>query len=290
VRSSRNSSRSRRLPADGMLHSSEDISNLRGKIWRYYREYGRSFPWRDTDDPYRIFVSELMLQQTQTERVLKKYGPFVETFGSFAELAAAPLTSVLQMWSGLGYNRRALGLKESATIIHTDYRDQVPSETADLLRLPMVGPATAGSLQAFVHNIPSVFIETNIRRVIIHFFFREREEVRDREVMEYTAALLDAENPRHWYYALMDYGVYLKYAVPNPNRKSAHYQRQAPFENSNRQIRGALLSLLLRNGQMSTRQIREELTRFEPNRIEKCLRHLEDEGFLAAEGESYRIK
>lgn len=273
-----------------MLRSSEDISALREKIWRYYREYGRSFPWRDTDDPYRIFVSELMLQQTQTERVLKKYGPFVETFGSFAELAEAPLAGVLQMWSGLGYNRRALGLKESAAIIHRDYGDEVPTGTADLLRLPMVGPATTGSLQAFVHNLPSVFIETNIRRVIIHFFFKDREEVRDREVLEYAADLLDTKNPRHWYYALMDYGVYLKYAVPNPNRKSAHYQRQAPFENSDRQIRGALLSLLVRNGGMSIGQLHDALARFEYSRVEKCLRHLEDEGFLAAEGESYRIK
>ncbi len=273
-----------------MLHSSKVISDLREKIWKYYREYGRSFPWRDTDDPYRIFVSELMLQQTQTERVLKKYGPFVETFSSFAELAAAPLTGVLQLWSGLGYNRRALGLKESAEIIHTDYGGDVPSETADLLRLPMVGPATAGSLQAFVHNLPSVFIETNIRRVIIHFFFKDRKEVHDREVMEYAAALLDTKSPRHWYYALMDYGVYLKYAVPNPNRRSAHYHRQAPFENSDRQIRGALLSLLVSNGEMNAGQICEALTRFETGRVEKCLRHLAKEGFLAAEGDSYRIK
>lgn len=272
-----------------MFPSKTVILGFREKVWQYYREYGRLFPWRETDDPYSIFVSELMLQQTQTGRVLKKYEPFLQEFGSFGELAEAPLSRVLQMWSGLGYNRRALGLKQSSEIIHNRYQDRLPSDRHELIQLPMIGPATAGSLQAFVYNKPSVFIETNIRRVILHHFFPQREEVRDNEILSFVTAVLDEDDPRHWYYALMDYGVYLKNAVPNPNRRSAHYQRQPPFQNSNRQIRGKLVSLLARNSGMSLEEIHTRLEHFEISRIEGCLRRLEEEGFIAAEDELYRI-
>jgi len=273
-----------------MIVPQDDVSAFREKIWNYYREYGRYFPWRDTEDPYSIFVSELMLQQTQTERVLKKYEPFIEEFRGYAALAAAPLSRVLEMWSGLGYNRRALGLKQSAEIIHSRYHDCLPSSTEQLLGLPMIGPATAGSLQAFVYNLPSVFIETNIRRVIIHHFFHGAEQVRDNEVLRYVEAVLDRSAPRQWYYALMDYGVHLKFSIPNPNRRSAHYQKQAPFEDSNRQIRGQLLSLLLREKKMPGADIMKALKRFERDRIEECLQQLESEGFLSAEKEIYRIR
>ena len=272
-----------------MLCTSEEVSRFREQIWTYYRKHGRSFPWRETDNPYHIFVSEIMLQQTQTDRVLGKYGPFLDEFPTFKALAEAPLSRVLALWSGLGYNRRALGLKRSAEIIHRTYRDSLPCETEELLRLPMIGPATAGSLQAFVFNLPSVFIETNIRRVIIHHFFSDCEEIRDRDVMEYVEAVLDRNEPRGWYYAMMDYGVYLKRAVPNPNRRSAAYHRQAPFENSDRQIRGALLKLLVRHGSLPVEDVYAALEIYEKSRVERCLQTLECEGFIAAENQVYRI-
>lgn len=267
-----------------------EIREFRKKIWDYYRRYGRPFPWRETDDPYSILVSELMLQQTQTERVMKKYGPFLEEFPDWAALAGAPLSRVLQMWSGLGYNRRALGLKGIAEIVHRERAGELPDDPDFLISLPMVGPATVGSLQAFIFNRPVAFIETNIRRVIIHHFFSDSEGVHDREVLEYVGFVLDEADPRHWYYALMDYGVYLKYAITNPNRKSLHYRRQSPFENSKRQIRGRLITLLTEKGPLPEDYIHELLSGFEKKRVAGCLKELAGEGFLTAERGYYGIR
>ncbi len=267
----------------------DTVYNFRTRIWNYYREYGRLFPWRDTDDPYEILVSELMLQQTQTERVLKKYGPFLDRFPDYAALAHAELGEVLALWQGLGYNRRALGLKRIAELVHTSYSDTLPDDPEILQSFPMIGVATAGSLQAFVFQKPVSFIETNIRRVILHHFFAEEECVRDTRIMEVVSQVLDTSNPRHWYYALMDYGVYLKYAIPNPNRRSAHYRRQSPFENSNRQIRGALLRVMNGAGPLTKGEICVKMDSFEDERVLSCLAELEREGFIAAENETYRI-
>lgn len=266
------------------------IQRFQQRIWEYFREYGRPFPWRDTDDPYEILVSELMLQQTQTERVLKKYQPFLDRFPNYRALAEAPLSAVLTLWQGLGYNRRALGLKKIAETVHSQYGDCLPSDEDTLLRLPMIGPATAGSLQSFIFQKPVAFIETNIRRVILFFFFENEEQVQDSEVLNVVEQVVDTDDPRHWYYALMDYGVYLKFAVPNPNRRSAHYRRQAPFENSNRQIRGAVLRLITAEGPLRKADVLQQLNGFENDRISRCLVELEREGFIAAEKETYRIK
>jgi len=231
-----------------------------------------------------------MLQQTQTERVIKKYQPFLDRFPTFKSLAEAPLGEVLQLWQGLGYNRRALGLKKTAEFVHREFDDSLPDDPETLITFPMIGPGTVGSLQAFVFRKPVAFIETNIRRVILFFFFQDEEYVKDAEVLRVVEQVLDTQDPRHWYYALMDYGVHLKYAVPNPNRRSAHYRTQAPFENSNRQIRGALLRLITAEGPLSKQKLCGELDRFEDERITLCLEELEREGFIPAESESYRIR
>jgi len=269
---------------------SEAVRLLRQKIWTYYRENGRSFPWRQTDDPYQIMVSELMLQQTQTERVLKKYQRFLERFPDFPALASAPTVEVLRLWSGLGYNRRALGLKRSAEMICRRYGGRLPEREEQLLSLPMVGPATAGALQAFVFHRPVAFVETNIRRVILHFFFPRSEKVPEKAILTRTAEVLDPEDPRHWYYAMMDYGVYLKNAVVNPNRRSAVYRRQSPFENSNRQIRGRILAVMTAEGEMEIEKLHGKLD-FSAQRIRKALDQLVEEGFVLAESSGrYRIR
>lgn len=148
------------------------ITGFRSMVWEYYRTEGREFPWRDTRDPFAIFISEIMLQQTQTHRVLPKYTAFLEAFRSFSALAAADLADVLSLWTGLGYNRRAKYLRDAARIIMERFAGQLPTDPAELQQLPGVGPNTAGSLAAFVHDSPVVFIETNIRRVYLHYFFR----------------------------------------------------------------------------------------------------------------------
>ncbi len=219
----------RASPTEFRTLSKAQISTFRREVLKYYRAHGRDFPWRRTDDPYNVLVSEVMLQQTQVGRVLAKWGPFVATFPDFASLAAAPLVDVLTSWRGLGYNRRALYLKEIACAVMERYAGRLPDSQDELVRLPGIGPNTAGAIIAFAFNRPAVFIETNIRSVFIHHFFPEQDSVRDAQILPLIKATLDRDNPRIWYWALMDYGVMLKETTGNPSRRSAHHARQSPF-------------------------------------------------------------
>jgi len=185
-----------------------------------------------------------MLQQTQVDRVVQKYEEFIACFPDFNSLAKAPLRNILQAWQGMGYNRRALYLKKTAEEVAGKFNGRMPGTVEALTGLPGIGRNTACSIAAFAFNKPVVFIETNIRSVFIHFFFSDRTDVHDREILPLVEKVLDAENPRQWYSALMDYGVMLKKTHPNPSRKSAHHQKQSKFEGSNRQVRGMIIRIL----------------------------------------------
>lgn len=225
------------------------VADFRTTIWDYYRCAGRSFEWRHTHDPYHIFISEVMLQQTQTYRVAPKYQNFIQRFPDVHSLANASLKEVLEQWQGLGYNRRGMYLHNAAQQIVNQYGGIIPSDPQLLIALPGIGPYTAASICAFAYNKPTVFIETNIRAVFIYFFFANQEKVHDKQIMPLVETMLDATNPREWYYALMDYGVMLKKMLPNPSRKSAHHVKQSKFEGSDRQIRGMILRVLMKTQQ-----------------------------------------
>ena len=216
-------------------------------ILTYYRAHGRTtIPWRKTHDPYKILVSEIMLQQTQVSRVLLKYKSFLQKFPTVDTLAAAPLADVLREWQGLGYNRRGMYLKKCAEIVVKDFGGKFPKDLKILKSLPGIGPATAGDILAFAWNLPAVVIETNIRSVFIHFFFKDRTGISDKEILPFIERTLPSGNIREWYYALMDYGAYLKTSEKtNPSRRSKHHTKQSRFEGSHRQKRAALLKLLL---------------------------------------------
>jgi A/G-specific adenine glycosylase len=231
------------LPLAGSF-SALNISEFQNEIKRYYKKYARMQPWRYASDSYHVFVSEIMLQQTQVPRVLLKFPGFIERFPSYQSLASASLEEVIAAWQGLGYNRRARFLRESAIRICTEYGGILPDDPNILKTLPGIGSATAGSLCAFSYNLPVIFIETNIRRVFIYSFFKE-EIVQDACLYPLVESALERDNPREWYYALMDYGTMLAKVVNNPNRRSAHYTRQSAFEGSDRQIRGAVLRALI---------------------------------------------
>lgn len=220
------------------------MEKFKSTIWDYYKEHKRTFAWRHEPDPYKIVISEIMLQQTQTYRVAPKYEEFVTRFPTIELLAEASLFDVLKVWQGLGYNRRAKFLHLLAQKVVTDYQGKIPACHVTLQTLPGIGWATAGSICAFAFNQPTVFIETNIRAVYIHFFGENKTEIKDKELLPIIAATIDQENSREWYYALMDYGVMLKSTQPNPSRKSAHHAKQSRFEGSDRQIRGMILKLL----------------------------------------------
>lgn len=230
-------------------------------ILDFFKNNRRDFPWRQTTDPYKILVSEVMLQQTQTSRVAQKYEKFIEQFPDFSALAAASLREVLSAWQGLGYNRRALYLKKTAeTVVHA-WGGILPTDPEKLIKLPGIGKATAHAISAFAFHKPVSFIETNIRTVFIYFFFRRRRHaVPDAELLPYIEKALNQQNPREWYYALMDYGVMLKEKYPHLNKKSAHYKKQSPFVGSNRQLRGKMLKLLLKRKNVSEKFLSSFLT------------------------------
>lgn len=257
----------------------EQIQHFRDIIWHYFNLHGRTFEWRETNDEYNIFVSEVMLQQTQTQRVIDKYRLFIERFPNFKILAEAPLRDLLISWQGLGYNRRALYLQKSAQIISNDYSGILPKTPEILITLPGIGKATAGSICAFAFNKPTVFIETNIRSVFIHHFFSGKTSIHDKEVYPLIQETLDIIRPRLWYYALMDYGVMLKKNIKNPSRKSIHYTRQSSFSGSDRQVRGKILKILTQEMMLSQDQI-VSMLKENPERIERILNDLCNEGFI----------
>ncbi len=234
--------------------SERDVEAFRGVIYRYYERHGRSFPWRDTTDPYRILVSEVMLQQTQTSRAVPKYHRFIERFPDVQTLASASLQDVLEAWQGLGYNRRAMHLRQAAMDIVERYGGVVPSDEAALRSLPGIGPYTAAAVRAFAFNLPAIVMDTNVRTVYIHFFFPGRDAVADGDIRPLVETTLDRDNPGRWYSALMDYGAMLKQRHDNPGRKSTSYTRQSRFVDSDRQIRGAIIRLLL-DGPMEPRTL-----------------------------------
>jgi A/G-specific adenine glycosylase len=218
------------------------------EIWNYYHENGRhDLPWRQpiadgTFDPYRIMVSELMLQQTQVSRVIGKYGAFLDHFPTVHDLARAQIGDVLREWQGLGYNRRAKYLWQAA--LRIDAMTQFPSTARDLTGLQGVGINTAGAIMAYAFNLPAIFIETNIRTVYIHHFFKDSDAITDREVVALVEQTVDHEHPREFYWALMDYGSYLKSSIGNLSKASMHYTKQSKFEGSRRQIRGLVIRAL----------------------------------------------
>ena len=258
-------------------------------VTAFYEAKGRhDMEWRHTTDPYKIVVSEVMLQQTQVPRVAVIYPKFIERFPDFAALAAAEQADLLAAWQGMGYNRRALNLQKLAGVIVNEYNGTVPQDPAVLATLPGIGPATSCSIAAFAFNRPVVFIETNIRRVFIHYFFDDDKIVDDSELLPLVAAMLP-ENSREWYWALMDLGTALKSSVKNPNQRSRHYTKQKTFEGSDRKIRGSVLKKMLEQKRGSPDVFAKEMNE-EPARVRGIMEKMAGEGFFVRESETvYRV-
>ncbi len=256
---------------------------FRSAVYELYRKKGRTFPWRSHVTDYTVFVSELMLQQTQTDRVVEKYLAFVERYPDFEALDKASLQQVLSMWQGLGYNRRALYLKRSAGILVSQYNGIIPDDVYQLQRLPGIGKATARSILAFARNRPVVFLETNVRTVYLWFFFADNAvSISDQVLEELVEITLDRHNPREWYSALMDCGAWIKKHVGNISRKSSSYRTQSRFEGSDRQIRGRILRLFTDSAQLSAQEIHEAINE-DRDRVQRILTSLCKEGFMVTE-------
>jgi len=232
-------------PPDGA-----DLERLRATVLARGRELYRDLPWRRTRDPYAIWVSEVMLQQTQVARVDGRWQRWLERFPTVDALAAADAADVLEEWQGMGYNRRALALRSAAEAVSAA-GGVMPRDAEGLVALPGIGPATAAGIRAFAYNEHAVYLETNVRSVLIHELFPGVDGVSDKELVPIVDATCPADDsdptddPRTWYYALLDYGSHLKRTVGNPSRRSKSHVRQSRFEGSHRQKRAELVRILL---------------------------------------------
>lgn len=307
-----------RQPAGAVAGLEAFRALVRAEGLRLYRD----LPWRRARDPYAIWLSEVMLQQTQVPRVETRWPAWLEQFPSVFALAEAPTSEVLAAWQGMGYNRRALALKAAAEQVVRDYDGEFPRETDRLVALPGIGPATAQGIRSFAFDLPGVYLETNVRTVLLHHLFPDVPAVPDKELVPLAeatcpavpeeptgargpyAAPLDAQDtPRAWYYALLDYGAFLKKTVPNPSRRSKAYTRQSKFEGSRRQKRAAIVRLLLDAQAHAEGPLRDEAIAARLNEAERAagrdavpvafvrelLGDLAREGFCSNEGDAWRI-
>lgn len=272
--------------------SPKQIHDFQKMIWDFYKANGRDFAWRRTTDPYKIVVSEIMLQQTQTSRVAEKFPEFLKRFPNFKALSVSTPAEVILAWQGLGYNRRALFLRALSQKVVTDHSGKLPQDPEKLIKLPGIGKNTAGSVAAFAFNQPTVFIETNIRSVFLHYFFPGKTDVPDTDLIPLITATIPQDNPREWYWALMDLGVSIKKSQPNPSRASKHHTKQSKFIGSKRQVRGAILRELATQPLTEALLIKEltSLSPLSPEEFKTIITSLIKEGFIAKNGSKLNLK
>lgn len=262
---------------------------FRNLVWKHYKEQGRyTLPWRKTSDPYRILVSEVMLQQTQVDRVIPYYKAFLTRFPSVRALAAAPLKDVLALWQGLGYNRRAKMLHEAAKVVVRDHRGIIPKDAFILKTLPGVGPYTASAVAVFSSNADELLIETNIRTVITHHFFPTTKVVEDTEVLKVLQKVHPKGQARMWYAALMDYGSFLKRTGVRINNRAKGYTKQSAFKGSLREVRGAILRALL-EGSATMPALLRAIGSERKDQLTKALDALIQEGVVTNAGARFSL-
>jgi len=259
---------------------SDSIQKFRRDVWNYYRAHGRNdLPWRKTTDPYKILVSEVMLQQTQVPRVIEKYKSFIKKFPNVRALAKAPLSEVLKEWSGLGYNRRAKYLRDAAVMIVNEHSGVFPHEYPSLRAIPGVGQYTANAVRVFAFDEPEVLIETNVRTAIIHHFLGRKNNIEDEEIERIAAQTAVQQDPREWHSALFDYGAHLKQLGVRTNLQSAQYIRQPKFQDSIREARGEVL-----------RQLHEgKQPKGAVTKLSLALKGLERDGLIRKEKGKWRV-
>lgn len=271
-------------------------AKFRLMVWQYYREHGRhDLPWRKTDDMYRILVSEVMLQQTQVDRVIPIYKKFITEFPTAKKLAMAPLSVVLKQWQGLGYNRRAKMLHQAAKVLSEISRFEKLGQKSDLAglvpeleKLPGVGPYTSRAVATFAFNQDVILVETNIRTVIIHHFFSGKEKVSDAEIEKVLIAMLPKGKSRQWYSALMDYGAHLKRSGLSQNVRSKKQVKQPKFIGSLREARGAILRKLT-HGSLTQNKLIKLLGALRQEQMQRALSDLCAEGLVQKEKSLYSL-
>ncbi len=269
-------------------------------VWKRYDMCARKYlPWRIDCSPYSVLLSEFMLQQTQVSRVVTYFNVFVQQWPNIDSLAKENFRGILQHWNGLGYNRRAKYLHDTAKSLSHKHDGRIPDTIADLIQLPGIGIYTASAICAFAFNKKSIVLETNIRKVIIYHFFKNESCITDNQINGVLEQLVNyVDDYRTWYWALMDYGVLLGKQVINPSQKSAGYKKQSNFKGSLRKIRGRVLEVLCRCNTMSEMRLKEavkekvsddEYVDVFDEFFEKSIRSLVKEKILSYKGSAVSI-
>lgn len=283
---------------DATQVSAADMAAFVSDVREQGRALYRDLPWRNTRDPYEIWISEVMLQQTQVARVLTRWERFLSRFPTVDALAAASPGDVVEEWQGMGYNRRALALKRAADICAARYGGAMPEGVEELVKLPGIGEATAAGITAFSRDVPCIYIETNVRAVFIHRFFPDEERVTDRQLRPLVEAACPTEDVRGWYYALLDVGAHLKRTQVNPSRRAAAYTRQSAFEGSRRQKRSWLLREVMASPGIESEELMARLNRIEREAgrdgvdratFDSIMGDLEREGFFVRSASGWRV-
>jgi A/G-specific adenine glycosylase len=264
--------------------SHEEIQRFHQKIFSFYQQNKRQLPWRNTTDPYKILLSELMLQQTQVSRVVSYYENWIARWPTLGSLASASRAEVLREWMGLGYNTRAVHLHQAVQKIAAEFNGDVNAAMKQYKEIPGVGRYTAQAVQIFSTNADLVTVDTNIRRIFI-VEFHLSEDLSTRELWEYALQCLPRGRSREWHNALMDYGALHQTAKKTGIRSLS---QQSSFEGSDRQIRAAVLRLLLR-GPSSFETIYDTLGA-EQKRLRKILGKMIDEEILVLQNKRYQVK
>lgn len=267
----------------------EQVKSVRAAVNQYYKKHRRAhLPWRETQDPYHILVSEVMLQQTQVERVIPYFTRWVETFPTVEHLSRAPLSRVLQLWSGLGYNRRAAFLHRAAQAVVNEWGGVMPVAYDGLRTLPGVGEYTAKAVRVFAHNQPETLIETNVRTVVIYHCFSTKKNISEDLIRRVAHLLAEGQDPREWHSALMDYGTYLKGVVGNVSRNARSYTKQKPLKGSVREVRGLILKQL-RHGSSTRTRLFNVLPESMHERVPVALAGLEKDGLVTRKKSTYLL-
>lgn len=251
------------------------ISKFRTKIRKFYRQHGRELPFRMIDDSYKVTVSEIMLQQTQVDRVIPKYNNWIHKFPNWQSLAQASNKEILTYWSGLGYNRRAIYLKNIAQILVEEYNGKMPEDINTLQSFPGIGKYTSYAILIFAFGKRLATVDTNIRKVLLHEF-NLSADISDKEIQTLAEIVLPQTKIKEWHYALMDYAKTL------PKEIHIKYQtkyKQSKFEGSIRQIRGEIIRQLTKNKFVTINEISINLKRTE-NDIKKAIETLQYENII----------
>jgi A/G-specific adenine glycosylase len=311
------------------LDQIDKLDELRAGLLEWFAAAGRDLPWRRTRDPYKIMVSEILLQQTQVDRVIPKYYAFLEAFPTLGALAAAPAADVIRAWSGLGYNRRAVNMQRTARAVIEEHGGEFPRDVAALLKLPGIGPYTAGAIACFAFEQDVAFVDTNIRRVVQRLFVGPAASApaTDARLIEFAQIAVPPGQGWAWNQAIMELGALVCTAAApacwrcpvrahcrayaawrsadeqvfadgpaEPVRRRVAERREAPYAGSNRFYRGRTVEALreLPAGAAMPlaelgRRVKEGFGDADAAWLHKLVEGLARDGLLVLEGETARL-